>query len=543
MSVVELSRTTAAYDRPAWGVALVYVAAFLLLDWVSYIRPFQGMNITPWNPQPALAVALLLRNPRWLWLVWVSLITAELAVRGIPHDWFVMGAATAALALSYAAIARALQVKLDRRLALSTRRDLLWFTAIVVAGALSSGTVYVSTLAVAGIGPGAGLFEAIARYWVGDAVGMVVLLPLLLMLMEPTRRATLLAALRDRHAWLIAALVVALLAFVFRREDSDHFKFFYLLFVPVVWASAKLGLAGAVLCAGATQVGLIVAVQSATNTDLTVFELQVLMAAVTMTGLMLGVVVDERERAGAELKQSLRLAAASQMAAALAHELSQPLTALNSYAHASRLLLSSTDIPDGQRLRQLTEVSSKMADDALRAGEVVARLRDFFRSGSTQLTTGFVPVLLQETVEASRRRAHALGVVVECETQERLPAVFMDSVQVAVVVRNLLANAIDAASSASAAGRVGVSARRVKDCVVIEVRDNGPGVAAARLSSLFEPGPSAKPGGMGVGLSICRAIVEAHGGELWADAGSGGRFCFTLPLSESAEARDRRHAS
>jgi len=517
-------------DRRLPALGFAYLVVFLLLDWVSYIRPFQGLNITPWNPQPALAIALLLANRRWLWLVWTGLVAAELAVRGWPSDWIVALFATAALALSYAAIARAAEVRLDRSLALATRRDLLWFTLISVGGALVSATVYVVTYAASGHGSSGPLLESIARYWIGDAVGLVVMLPMLMVLADPRRRAGLVATLRGREWWLIAGLIGALQMMIFGRESNDQFKFFYLLFLPTVWASARLGLAGAVLSAALTQIGLIIAVQSSPHPDLTVFELQVLMAAVTMTGLVLGVAVDERERAAAELRGSLRLAAAGQMAAALAHELSQPLTALNSYAEASRLIARSQDIPDGERLARLTDVSARMADDALRASEVVKRLREFFRTGSTQLQAVAPAALLAEAVAASSRRADAVGVQIRSEVEPGLPAVLVDPVQVGVVLRNLMANALDAASASGEPGRVGVRASAQKDMLRIEIEDSGRGVDVARLQSLFEAGPSDKPGGMGLGLSICRAIVEAHGGMLWVEAGPRGHFCFTLPL-------------
>jgi len=521
--------------RP-WVVGLGYVVCFLLLDWVSYIRPFEGLNITPWNPQPALAIALLLlQQARWLWLVWLSLVTAELAVRGVPTEWFVTLATTGALALSYAATARALVMRPDRSLSLSTRRDLLWFVAVVLAGPLLSATVYVTSLAVAGLVTGSPLHEAVIRYWIGDAVGLVVLLPILLALLDEQRRASLVMAAGSREWWVIAAFAVVLLAVVFGQSDKNLFKFFYLLFLPVVWASARLGLSGAVLVSAVTQVGLIVAVQTAPNADLTVFELQVLMAAAALTGLVLGVAVDERERAAAELKGSLRLAAAGQMAAALAHELSQPLTALNSYAQASHLLVTSTEVPDDERLSRLADVSRRMAADALRASDVVKRLRDFFRSGSTQLQTVHLSTLLDETLAACERHAMALGVQVRREVADPLPAVLADPVQLAVVLRNLVTNALDA-SSGMADGRVVLSARPAAGSVRVEVRDNGPGVDGARLHALFEPGSSDKPGGMGVGLSICRAIVEAHGGSLWAEAGASGLFCFTLPIEPSGDA-------
>jgi signal transduction histidine kinase len=518
-----------------WLVGLGYVAAFLLLDWVSYIRPFEGLNITPWNPQPALAMALLLRQPRWLWLVWLSLLTAELAVRGIPTDWFVTLAATGALALSYAAIARALHVRLVPGPALDTRRELLWFTVTVIAGTLLSAVVYVTSLAVGGVVSTRPLYEAIVRYWIGDAVGVVVLLPVLLSLLHAPRRAALLLTARSREWWLIALLTIVLLAVVFGQGDKDYFKFFYLLFLPVVWASARLGLSGAVLASALTQVGLIVAVQSLPNPDLSVFELQVLMAAAAMTGLTLGVAVDERERVAAELKGSLQLAAAGQMAAALAHELSQPLTALNSYAQATELLVSAKDIPDAERLAGLADVSRRMAADALRAGVVVKRLRDFFRSGNTQLERVDLSRLLDDAMAAGSKRAQTAGVSVQRVGPDSLPAVLADPVQLAVVLRNLVANALDAASSGTD-GRVVLAARQSDDLVRVDVTDSGPGVDAGRLQSLFEPGASDKPGGMGVGLSICRAIIEAHGGSLWAEAGTSGRFCFTLPVERQENA-------
>jgi signal transduction histidine kinase len=517
-----------------WVIGLGYVAAFLTLDWVSYIRPFEGLNITPWNPQPALAIALLLRQPHWLWLVWLSLLTAELAVRGIPSEGFVTLAATAALALSYAAIARALRVRLVPDLSLHSRRELLWFTVIVIAGTLFSAIVYVTSLAVGGVASASPLYEAIVRYWIGDAVGVVVLLPILLCLLHRQHRAALVRTARGRQWWLIVLVTLVLLAVVFGQADRDHFKFFYLLFLPVVWASARLGLAGAVLASALTQIGLIVAVQSLPNADLTVFELQVLMAAAAMTGLTLGVAVDERERAAAELKGSLRLAAAGQMAAALAHELSQPLTALNSYAQASELLVSSKDISEADRLAGLASVSRRMAADALRASEVVKRLRDFFRSGGTQLQPVDLTQLLDDALAAGSRRAEAAGVRIQRRSPDGLPFVLADPVQLAVVLRNLVANALDAAS-AGTNGHVVLTASRAEHVVRIDVTDSGPGIDDARLQSLFEPGTSDKPGGMGVGLSICRAVVEAHGGSLWAEAGSSGHFCFTLPIERAGE--------
>lgn len=533
MSALTATTQARPIPRPGWVVAAAYVVVFLTLDWVSFIRPYQGLNITPWNPHPALAIALLLWHPRWLALAWFSLLAAEVVVRGWPASPFVTMAASATLTLSYGAIAWVLRQRLDPALALATRRDLTWLTVTVIGGSLLSATLYVVTMAAGGLGPEGGLSQAIARYWIGDAVGLVVMLPMLLASMDPARRAELVAVLRSPTGWLIGALVGVLLVIVFAGSNHEPFKFFYMLFLPVVWAAARLGLAGAVLTAALTQIGLIVAVQAGTKPDLTVFELQVLMAALTMTGLLLGVAVDERRLAELKLKGSLRLAAAGQMAAALAHELSQPLTALNSYAQAARLLANASDLSPRQRLDQVTDVAERMAGDALRASEVVKRLRDFFRTGSTQLQATDVATLVDDAANAARRRAQAQGIQLGTAVPDPVQ-VLVDPLQIAVVLRNLLANAMDAAVAAGPAPRVDVVVARRESEVLVEVRDSGPGVDGTRLQHLFDPGQSDKPGGMGIGLSICRAIVEAHGGRLWAEPGPAGVFCLTLPVESNA---------
>ena len=401
---------------------------------------------------------------------------------------------------------------------------------MALVGPWFSGLAYVGPLVLADLGPTGAFVGALTRYWVGDAVGLCAMLPGLLMLMDTRRRADLAATLRRVEWWGVAGLTVALVAVVFHVEPREAFKFFYLLFIPVTWAATRLGLAGVVPMALLLQAGVIVSVQQVPYQDLTVFELQVLTAALTMTGLVLGMAVDERERTAARLKGSLRLAAAGQMAAALAHELGQPLTALDTYAQASRMIMADAGQGDAARLGRLAEVSDRMAAEARRATEVVKRLRDFFRSGSLQLQRRALEPLLAEAVEAAERRRATVGTRLVLRDGAPLPLLHIDAVQVAVVLRNLLDNALDAVAPQGALGEVVVHAVVHDHAVKVDVIDNGPGLPPARLAELFEPGGSDKPGGMGVGLSICRALAEAHGGALWAEPGPGGHFCFTLPI-------------
>lgn len=516
---------------PAWLWIPAYLLLYALLDWGSYLRPLAGLNITPWNPQQAIAIALLVWRPRAAWLVFCGLLVAEFTVRGLPAQPPATLAAAGALTLTFAGMARVLRQKVDLAMPLTHSSELLWFALTVTAGSLASGVFYVliHTSSFAGVELALG---AITRYWVGDAVALLVTLPVLLVALAPARRAGTLAVLRSPAWWAGVALTCGALWVVFGRGEQDYFKFFYLLLPPVVWAAVRFGVQGAALSSLVTQVGLLVAGGIALRHDLTLFELQALMAATAITGLLLGVAVDERARAEAELRAGLRFTAAGQMAAALAHELSQPLTALSNYADACQAIADHPGGLDAARAEQLASVLRKLVDEARRTGIVTRRLRDFFRTGASTMQPTSVEELLRETLEAQQDYARRFGVQLQSEFAPGLPSLRLDPIQIAVVLRNLLANAIESAAPGGA-GRVVLHAEAAAaGGVRFEVADNGPGLAPDRLRALFDAPPSGKQGGLGVGLNICRSIVEAHGGKLWTEAGPGGRFCFHLPSDE-----------
>lgn len=530
LGLPKLVRLSALTPLP-WVVVVGYVLVYLILDWASFIRPLQGLNITPWNPQPALAVALLMASRRLWWVVIGGLLAAELLVRGLPGDLVVVALAAAALTCSYLAMAAALERRLGDGWRISGGRDVVWFLAIIALGALLSGVVYVGTYAAGGVLPPGPAWAALGRYWVGDAVGMTVTLPILLVAMDAERRDTLLHTLRQRAWWLTALAIVALLALLF-GGSNESFNRAYLLLLPVIWASMRFGLAGAVLAAALTQVGLIVALQTGLHDDHFVVELQLLMAAITTTGLLLGVTVDERARSDAELRGSLRMAAAGQMSAALAHELSQPLTALATYAQTCEMLAGDAAPQTPQRQALLLDVTRRMSADARRAGDVVRRLRDFFQTGATHLQAVDLGRLVDDELQVQQRRAGSSATDLQVHRPDHLPLVWADAVQVQVVLRNLVSNALDAVAAQGGGGQVHVHLASTRSEVRVDVVDSGVGVTPSQLQSVFEPGGSAKVGGMGVGLGICRAIVEAHGGRIWALPGPGGHFCFTLALDD-----------
>ena len=281
------------------------------------------------------------------------------------------------------------------------------------------------------------------------------------------------------------------------------------------------------LATAIVQLGVVLGIHGGYGSPLPVVELQALVAALSLTGLYLGMAVDERTRAAESLRQTLRLAAAGEMAGAIAHELNQPLTALANYARSARTLLGRRADP-----AQVDDVVARMLGESERAAEVVRRLRDFFRDGTTRLER----VMLAELVEAAERIGLQLvgerHITLALRHEPSSAPLFVDRLQIELVLRNLLANAVESVAS-QPGGRIEVQAQQLDPARVrIAVTDNGPGMRQATRGRLFEPFVSGKSTGMGLGLAVSRAIAEAHGGTLSAGAGGRGEFFLELPCGQ-----------
>lgn len=520
---------------PNWSrealLGLLFVGGYLGLDWISYIHPMQQFSITPWNPQPALAIALLfVKGQRWIPVVFAAVLMAEWIVRGAPTSLGSTLLIGAVLALGYAAIAQGLKGRFAVDPALATRRDTLRLVGVVATGALATGILYLAALLSSNIGPLDSPFTALVRFWIGDMVGILVTLPFLLMLSVKSRRRELAEMLRSGETGLHAGFASIALVLVFSAPPEAVAKYFYVLFLPLVFITARFGLVGSTVATVVIQAAVIAAGEIAHYQPLTVFELQALLIALTVTGLFLGVTVDERRRAEEELRRSMRLAAAGEMAAALAHELNQPLTAVASYARAS-LLIAEAPRPDEGLLAQTL---GKLVAEATRAAEVVRRLRDFFRTGAMRLVPVSLADLARVELERARAGADAAGVTLQLRAGTALPRILGDETQLQVVLRNLIANAIQAAAPAEPPRLVTLEVRETAGSMIVVVEDTGPGVSTSDLERIFAPFETGRAAGMGMGLAISRAIAEAHGGRLWVEAAGHGSFRLTLPMGEQA---------
>jgi two-component system sensor kinase FixL len=246
---------------------------------------------------------------------------------------------------------------------------------------------------------------------------------------------------------------------------------------------------------------------------------------------------EEAERrldmAQSELVHISRLSAMGEMAAALAHELNQPLSAIANYLRGGQRLLEA----ENPQSRAITAMD-KAAEQSVRAGQIIRRLREFVARGESERRVENLPKLLEEASALALVGARSLDVSVRVERDPAVDQVFVDKVQVQQVLVNLIRNALE---SMEGAPRRELTIRLVaspEDMAEIRVIDTGPGISATIADKLFQPFVSTKSGaGMGVGLSICRTIIEAHGGGIWAEPNpeGGAVFRFTVPRA-TAEA-------
>jgi two-component system, LuxR family, sensor kinase FixL len=496
---------------------LIFAPCYIALDWASYIDPVGPFNITPWNPQPALAIVwMALGGLHYVPAVLASIVAADVSVRGAPGGYLITALTAVALAGGYAWIAWLLRALL-MDLRLRSSRDLTVFAVVVAGGTAIVGAAFVGVLRGANLLGATPVPEALLRFWVGDAVGCLVTAPLLLAVADPERRAALLTLARRGETAAQAVVLVATIWLVFEGLGGDPARHFYFLFVPLIWIAARGGMSGAILATAVVQVGVVIAIHREGAAALPVLELQALVAAFTLTGLFLGMVVDERSRAAESLRQSLRLAAAGEMAGAIAHEVMQPLTALGNYGRSALLYLQRGEPAP------LAGIVGKMLAEQERTTSV-------FRAGTTRLE----PLTVEALMAAARRIGEQVigerRIALELSAEPGLPDLYVDRMQVELVLRNLIANAAEALDPRAEDARIEVAAARNDAASVrVVVADNGPGVPELARERLFEPFVSGKSTGMGLGLAVSRAIAEAHGGALEARAAGHGEFHLVLP--------------
>lgn len=521
---------------PRSVVGAAYVICYALLDWISFIDPFAPYGITPWNPPPGLSfAAVLLFGQRLIPLLFVAPFCADLVVRQLPFPWTLEFATTAIIGGGYSlALLFLLRPRTRFNPALPSLRDvfLLLITAAVSAALVAIG--YVGAIVAAGLLPIGDLAAACLRFWVGDMIGIAVVAPFALIFLTRGRLPKLSVEVAGQ---LLAILVSLLLVFGFAQRE--HLQLFYILFLPIVWMAVRSGLEGVTIGILLTQLGLIIGLHMLPATEVDVTTFQALMLVLTMTGLMAGTLVTEHRRTELQLRlhqdslaRLARLGSMGELAATVAHEINQPLMAAGTYARLVLDMLSHERYGDAS----VIETAGKVAAQLERASEVVKRLRALVRLDKSGRAPTSVERIIGESLELCRPELDRNGIGIRAIIDSNMPPVMVDLLQIEQVLLNVLRNSIEAIKEAGhAGGTVTIQARKAGDEVEVSLRDTGPGFPSELLADQFPPFTTTKAEGLGVGLSLSRTIVEAHGGRLTTEGDSHGAVVrFTLPVAKAS---------
>jgi PAS domain S-box-containing protein len=250
--------------------------------------------------------------------------------------------------------------------------------------------------------------------------------------------------------------------------------------------------------------------------------------------------IRESERRYSEMQMELvhanRVATIGHLSASIAHEVNQPIGATLNNASAALHWLSK-EPADLEKARQAL---NRIFANGNRASEVIGRMRALFKKAPLRTEDVDINGAILEVIGLTRGEVMKNGISVQSHLVEGLPLIQGDRVQLQQVIMNLIINAVEALSSVREGSRelVITTGKGELDDVLVVVRDSGPGLSSAGLERIFEAFYTTKPGGLGMGLSICRTIIEAHGGRLWATAAQpqGAIFQFTLPVQSSQSA-------
>ena len=223
------------------------------------------------------------------------------------------------------------------------------------------------------------------------------------------------------------------------------------------------------------------------------------------------------------------------MAAALADELNQPLAAASNFINAARLVLANGELQQADMIRDdMNEAARQLS----RAGQIIRRLRDFARRGDTDKRLESTVTKVEEASALALTGAGALVIDLRFLFDPAAPLVLADRVQIQQVLVNLMRNALEAMANSRGRELTVTTARLDEETIEIAVADTGPGIAKDVANRLFEPFVSTKRHGMGLGLSICRTIVESHGGRMKAAENPGGGMVFRFPLPAAPTKRE-----
>lgn len=514
--------------KTLFPLAIAYSCLFTFIDWMSYVHPFGDLNITPWNPPAALEVLLLTwRGISWTPWVYLTLAFSDWLIRdsSILSASVIIG--NLVLVVCYTTISRILSTITRRKPYLYGREDVAKLCAVSVMGAALTAFSYISTQTLIGNVTQDEFFEATYRFFVGDLLGFIVILPLFLLLIDQRRRQQFTFMFHQRSFWILIFGLFACIGFVFSLPIDQQATYFFPFFFAVGLIGAAHSLPGATLAAAFVQIPLIWSATQAGVAPSTLIDMQIVMLTLSLTGLIIGTVVDERLKIQEELKESLQLVAAGELAGSLAHELNQPMNALNAYAESALIISSLPSDSNGEKIERLRSVLKQITHETMRASDIVRGLRSFFIDGASSMLRSDINLLATDCCELLNAHSKKHNVdLIFVDSEENLFSV-IDQTQLRTALGNVIKNAIEAAGVDKVIVKV---QRAAGGRVEILVFDTGTLLNSVEEEKIFKPFFSTKKSGLGLGLSISKALIENNDGSLEYFVSPQKHFRISLPV-------------
>ncbi|HET6388562.1 ATP-binding protein [Hyphomicrobium sp.] len=502
-------------SAPIWLTGPAFVAAYVLLAWLSIISSAPSFGIVSWSPEIGLAFAALLvfGAQFWPWPV-LAVAASNVVLRELPFaaqllSPLIIGGGYA-LAISWLQQSR---WRIDVKL--TSLQDILTLEATAIVSSALVAIASILLLRASDVLPPSEIAYNIFRYGIGDLIGISIIAPFALVMANERELPKLTLEAAFQGIAIVAALVLA-----FGFANLPHFRLFNVLFFPIIWISLRHGLKGATYGLLGTEIGLLIALLMTGPPPASLTTYQSLMLVLAFTGLAIGGLVTERRRIEQTLRlnqgsvsEIFRLGSAGEVTTAIAHELNQPLTAISNY---SRVVQDYLVKGEGDRSLAI-EAATKVASQVDRTAAVVRSLRDLIRLGRRQVAEQHPALLVTEALDLLAPNLARAGAAVKVAIPRDIRTVAVDRLQIEQVLMNIISNAADAMSENEPARArvIHISASNTgSDRVEIVIKDRGPGFPAGfdlRKSGIRS---SSKRDGLGVGLSLSQTIVEGHGGEL-----------------------------
>ena len=529
---------SASTTLPKLLTGFAFFAAYIALDYISFVRPFHGLGITPWSPPPGLSLTLIyLGGLFYAPFVLIAPALAEIVVRGYslsPELALATSVTSGATYLAAGVLLRRI-VPFDPRL--RTLRDVLVLIAVAVVSALVASALYLAVLVPAGVLANINAADVAWRAFIGDLIGTLVVSPLVLLAFTLRKWP----ALQLQNIFQVIAIALAL-AVVFGYREATAFQLFYLLFLPLLWVALSHGTVGAAVALVLIQVGLILGAHIRFGDEPGLTAMQVLMTTLAITGLIVGAIVSERESSGLRLRdqqsalnRALRLRSAGETAAAIAHEINQPLTAITTYAGIAAQAMSCANHD------LVTLALEKIRSECDRTNGVIKSIRELLNHGSLMKMPVDLQVTLTDLAAIISDDIATRGIRLDVSVEHDFPIVLADGVQLQQAVHNLVVNSADAISAAGSGTTISVNVSRADpNGYHIDVTDDGPGFPSEIDTREPTPFLTTKPGGSGLGLMVVRTIAEAHGGSFNIESSPrGAKVSLRLPLVRTTNDRRR----